>query len=95
MAAKKASIKKDAFVKDDFVTEVDGVEIRLPSLAYLKPGIIRKLRNRSQLDALYTILEIALGEGSEALNAVDEMDAEDFASMVESWSEHSGTSLGE
>ncbi|WP_433597924.1 hypothetical protein ACQPXH_19225 [Nocardia sp. CA-135953] len=89
MAAKKATTP----VKDDFVEEIGGVEVRLPSLTYLKPGLIRKIRRLGETDAAYTLLELSLSE--EGLAAVDEMDPVEFDELMGRWRDHSGVTLGE
>lgn len=84
---------KPEIVKDDFVTTVDGVEIALPSLTYLKPGVIRKTRHLGEIDQLYTLLEMSLGDAQ--LEALDNMDPEEYSKLLEDWRDHSGVSLGE
>lgn len=95
MTVKKAPIpaKNGGKVRDDYITEVDGVELRLPSLGYLKPGLIRKIRNLSDIDAMYTLLELALS--AEALAVLDEMDPDAYGELIDAWRVHSGVSLGE
>ncbi|OBA62187.1 hypothetical protein A5780_19195 [Nocardia sp. 852002-20019_SCH5090214] len=91
----------DDYVRDDFsymVTATDGdsaheVEVRLPSLTYLKPGQVRRMRKLSQVDAFYTLLEETLDD--EALAAVDDMDPDEFRDMLDKWREHSGVNEGE
>ncbi|MFI5781103.1 hypothetical protein [Nocardia sp. NPDC051570] len=80
-------------VRDDFVRTVDGVEIRLPSLAYLKPGLIRRIRRLNDTDAICTLLESTLDPV--ALAAVDDMDPADFQQLMNEWRVHSGVDLGE
>lgn len=96
MTVKKAPIAArngNGKVRDDFVKDVDGTEVRLPSLSYLKPGLIRKIRNRSDIDAMYTLLEEALDE--KTLKVLDDMDPDLYAELIDEWREHSGVSLGE
>lgn len=80
-------------VKDDFFYRVSGIEIQLPSLSYLKPGLVRKIRRLGDVDAMYTLLEMALKP--EALAALDNMDPDAYHEMLEAWRAHSGISLGE
>ncbi|WP_282777287.1 MULTISPECIES: hypothetical protein [unclassified Nocardia] len=80
-------------VKDDFFYRVNGVEIQLPSLSYLKPGVVRRIRRLSDVDAMYTLLEMSLSP--EALAALDDMDPDAYHEMLEAWRAHSGISLGE
>ncbi len=95
MPAKTApvSAKKTGKVKDDYVREIDGVEIRLPSLSYLKPGLIRRLRRLGEIDAMYTLIEEAVSPA--ALEVLDDMDPDDYEEFLGGWRDHSGVSLGE
>lgn len=85
--------KKNVTVKDDYVTTINDVEVRLPSLAYLKPGLVRKIRRLDNIDAMYTLLELTLSE--DALAVLDDMDPDQYGAVLEAWREHSGVSLGE
>lgn len=80
-------------VKDDFFYRVNGIEIQLPSLSYLKPGLVRRIRRLGDVDAMYTLLELTLAP--EALAALDNMDPDAYREMLEDWRAHSGISLGE
>lgn len=80
-------------VKDDFVVEVGGVEVHLPSLSYLKPGLIRRIRRLGDVDAMYTLLELVLP--AESLAALDDMDPDAYHDLLEAWRAHSGVNLGE
>lgn len=96
MTAKRAPIapsEKPTKVRDDFVTEVNGTEVRLPSLSYLKPGVVRKIRRLGSIDAMYTLMELVLDEPT--LEVIDEMDPDEYSDMLEGWKTHSGVSLGE
>ncbi|MGV9676205.1 hypothetical protein ACWDSJ_13070 [Nocardia sp. NPDC003482] len=88
-----AQIEHLSQVKDDFVHTVNGIELRLPSLSYLKPGLIRRIRRLGDVDAMYTLLEATLP--GDALAAVDEMDPAEFHALLEAWRSHSGVGLGE
>ncbi|SNY84018.1 hypothetical protein SAMN04244553_3588 [Nocardia amikacinitolerans] len=85
--------KKSNTVKDDYVKKVGDTEVRLPSLSYLKPGLIRKIRRLSDIDAMYTLLELVLEK--DALAVLDDMDPDEYAALLDGWREHSGVSLGE
>lgn len=89
--------KKDDRVKDDYVHTIgvgsDATEVRLPSLAYLKPGVIRRIRRLGDVDAMYTLMEMVLS--TDALEAIDDMDPDDYEAMLDAWREHSGVTLGE
>lgn len=95
MTVKNAPIagRKTDKVRDPFIREIDGVEVRLPSLGYLKPGLIRKIRNLGDVNAMYTLLETVLDD--KALAVLDDMDPDDYAEFIDAWREHSGVSLGE
>ncbi|MGW2664146.1 hypothetical protein ACWCW7_24560 [Nocardia tengchongensis] len=80
-------------VKDNFTYAVNGVEIQLPSLTYLKPGLVRRIRRLGDVDAMYTLLELSLTPA--ALAALDDMDPDAYHEMLEAWRAHSGISLGE
>ncbi|MFE3100280.1 hypothetical protein [Nocardia tengchongensis] len=80
-------------VKDDFHYQVDGIDIELPSLTYLKPGLVRRIRRLGDVDAMYTLMELTVSP--EALAALDDMDPDAYHEMLEAWRAHSGISLGE
>ncbi|MRH86183.1 hypothetical protein GFY24_01665 [Nocardia sp. SYP-A9097] len=80
-------------VKDDFSYRVNGIDIELPSLSYLKPGLVRRIRRLGDVDAMYTLLELTLTP--EALAALDDMDPDAYHELLEAWRAHSGISLGE
>ncbi|MFC4124937.1 hypothetical protein [Nocardia rhizosphaerae] len=98
MTAKRAPVRavknqKPERVTESWVTTIRDVEITLPSLSYLKPGLMRKIRGRSELDQFFMLLEMHLNE--EQLAAIDDLDPDEFAEFTDSWREHSGVSLGE
>ncbi|MGW6725037.1 hypothetical protein ACWF9G_03945 [Nocardia sp. NPDC055029] len=95
MTSPAAPIKvaQPAIVKDDFTYTVDGADIVLPSLSYLKPGLVRRIRRLGDVDAMYTLLELSLAP--EALAVLDEMDPDAYHQLLEAWRAHSGLSLGE
>lgn len=80
-------------VKDDFVGKVGDVEIRLPSLSYLKPGLIRRIRRMHDIDAMYTLIELTVTPA--ALAALDSMDQDEYQALLDEWRVHSGVGLGE
>lgn len=97
MPPKKAPIpaKKTGsdVVKEDFVKEIDGVEVRLPSLSFLDTGTLRAIRNMTFTDQTFSLIERYL-EG-DALAAVDSLKSDRFNDFLEEWRDHSGISLGE
>ncbi|WP_157978752.1 hypothetical protein [Nocardia aurea] len=80
-------------VRDEFVYDVDGIEVRLPSLSYLKPGLIRRIRRLGDVDAMYTLLELVLAP--ESLAVLDDMEPDAYHALLEAWRTHSGVNLGE
>ncbi|MFI7001354.1 hypothetical protein [Nocardia sp. NPDC050175] len=80
-------------VKDDFVRTVGDAEIRLPSLSYLKPGLIRRIRRMHDIDAMYTLIELTVTP--QALAALDNMDQDEYHALLDEWRVHSGVGLGE
>ncbi len=92
-----ATNSKQKVIKDDFVHTIgegdDATEIRLPSLSYLKPGLVRRIRRLGDVDAMYTLVEMSVTP--EQQEVLDEMDPDDWSAMLELWREHSGLSLGE
>ncbi|MGI5223063.1 hypothetical protein [Nocardia sp. CA-290969] len=98
MPAKRAPVRavdpKSDIVRDPFVYTVGDVEITLPSLSYLKPGLVRRLRRMNGTDQMYTLFEETLGEDSPEMRAIDEMDPDEFDAMREQWHKHSGIDMG-
>jgi hypothetical protein len=57
-------------------------------------GAIRKGRKaKDEADQLFTMLEAVMPEGSPELDAIDSMDADEFKTFMESWTQ--GAPLGE
>ncbi|WP_344318804.1 hypothetical protein [Nocardia ninae] len=69
------------------------VEVRLPSLSYLKPGLIRRIRRMHDIDAMYTLIELTVS--AEALVALDNMNQDEYQALLDEWRIHSGVGLGE
>ncbi|WP_148310203.1 hypothetical protein [Nocardia otitidiscaviarum] len=90
MAAKKNA---DGRVTAPFVTEINGVAITLPSLAYLRPGLIRRIRHEDELGQLFVLLEASLND--EEMAQIDSLEVDEFNALMSAWREHSGLSLGE
>lgn len=102
MAVKRAPVRPvpqlsdDEFVREPFEYTVGRKKITLPSMTWLKPGLIRKIRKLNGTDRLYTLLEEILGEDSPEMKIVDDMDPDAFADMCKAWNDHSqGVGLGE
>lgn len=91
---RRPAAKKDNFVREPFTETVNGVEITLPSLSFLKPGLIRKVRHEpTMVDQQFALFEHLLNE--EQLAVIDDMDPDEFAGFCERWKDHSGVELGE
>ena len=72
----------------------DGTSHSIPSFSDLPIGVIRKSRKADdEADKVFIILETLLGEDSEALAAVDSMNASQFNTWLEGWTQ--GASVGE
>jgi CRISPR/Cas system CSM-associated protein Csm2 small subunit len=94
MVAKKNSATKDSkYVKEPFIFKTGTEEIVLPSLSYLKPGLVRKIRRMTDVDRMYTIFEEVLDE--KELKLLDDLDPEEFEKLCDQWNEHSEANLGE
>ncbi|WP_216917516.1 hypothetical protein OG225_07435 [Nocardia sp. NBC_01377] len=89
----KAPDSTHAQVENDFVRIIAGIEVRLPSLSYLKPGLVRRIRRMHDIDALYTLIEMTVS--AEALAILDDLDQRTFQALLDEWRVHSGVSLGE
>ncbi|WP_159844923.1 hypothetical protein [Nocardia sp. CY41] len=97
---RKNTARNSGKVKDNFVhpVTIDGdgnetVDVVLPSLTYIKPGISRRVRGMSNRDAMWFVIEQSASAA--ALDAIDEMDPDDFEDMLDAWCVHSGITLGE
>ncbi|WP_278266193.1 MULTISPECIES: hypothetical protein [unclassified Nocardia] len=94
MSSPKAPVQPTfSKVKEDFVERVGQVEVRLPSLTYLKPGLVRRVRRLGIADAFHTIIELSVS--ADVLAVLDEMDHDEYHHLLESWQRHSGVRLGE
>lgn len=78
---------------EQFHYTFDGQEITLPHAKNIKMGLIRKTRKLPPGDQEFTLLESILGD--DALEVVDQMDAEEFEKFLKEWQEASGVNLGE
>lgn len=66
-------------------TSPDGVEIVLPRLNRLKAGLLRKVRNLNDVDAMFTILESVADK--KTLEKVDELELVDLDALNKAWQE--------
>lgn len=93
MVVKKKIETKEEYVKDPYIYKIGDKEIVLPSLSYLKPGLVRKIRRLNDVDRMYTLFEEVLSP--EELEILDDLDPEEFRKLQEGWNEHSQVTLGE
>lgn len=85
--------KKTAKVKEPFIHQIGEVLIELPSLSWVMPAIVRKIRHLNLLDQQFTLMEMHLD--AEQLRAIDTLDPDEFEEMCNEWKRHSGIDLGE
>lgn len=71
-----------------------GTQITVPLIANLPVGVIRKAR-KSQVEAVFAVLEALVPEDSLEMQAIDAMQAAEFADFRKAWDAASGVSLGE
>jgi hypothetical protein len=77
-----------------FTFEHNGKTFELPDPNTFKAGALRKSRKGiDPADKMFTLLEEVLGEDSEVLAAIDDMEAEELNEIVNGWLK--GVSLGE
>ena len=70
----------------DFVFSHNGKEFRLPPGTVLNMGYARRIRKLSEADQIFTILEEIASP--EALEAIDDMHAEEFNEFNQRWQKH-------
>jgi len=76
----------------DFTHE--GKTYTIPSFSALPMGAMRRARKaKDEIDQIFTILEMTLGEDSEAIQAIDQMQPAQFEEFVKAWTQ--GASMGE
>jgi len=69
----------------------NGNEVTLPDFQAIPVGLVRKIRNESENDQAWLILEYLLDE--EQLAVVDTMTVPEFAQFMNGWTQ--GANLGE
>lgn len=73
---------------------IDGKDYAVPHFNKIPVGVIRKSRKANdEMDQVFTILELVLGEDSDVLEAVDSMSGEDFQAWLSGWTQ--GAPVGE
>jgi hypothetical protein len=74
--------------------DFNGQTFELPNPKDIKPGVLRKARKgKDDADQMFLLLELTLGEDSPVLDALDNMDGEQFSKIVTEWLQ--GAQLGE
>lgn len=74
--------------------EHNGKTYELPDIRSVKPGIMRKARKgENEMDKTFLLLELLLGDDSEIMLALDDLDPEDFNKVITDWLQ--GAQLGE
>lgn len=89
----KPKEKDDKYVREPFVYPIGDQTITLPSLSWMKPGVVRKLRHLGEVDMMYTLFEMHLPP--DELELLDDMEPDEFEKFTDMWREHSGVDLGE
>lgn len=85
-----ASVKKN---KLPFKFEHEGEDYEIPSLARIKVGVIETMSDLPEGKQIFALFrEIA---PPEALEAIRDMEQEEFVIFTEKWQKHSGVNLGE
>jgi hypothetical protein len=74
-------------------TTESGVTVTLPPAGRLKSGLLRKLRNGTDLDFMYGLLEEVLDE--ENLEKTDNLELEELEAMFRAWQAGAGASRPE
>jgi hypothetical protein len=80
--------------KKTFSFDFEGKTITIPDIKHIPNAAIRKTRHiLDDVDKSYTIIELVVGEDSEAMEAFDKMTVEEFTAVISDWTQ--GASLGE
>ncbi|MFC9966338.1 hypothetical protein ACFVH4_19085 [Nocardia ignorata] len=95
--APKPKAKKPDRVKEEFVHTLGegdtAVEVRLPSLTYLKTGVVRAMRGLNDRAAMWFVIEKYAT--TEMLAAIDDTFPDQMEALMDAWATHSGITLGE
>lgn len=76
----------------DFTHE--GKTYTIPAFSALPMGALRRARKaKDEIDQIFTILEMTVGEDSEAIAAIDKMAPAGFEEFVKAWTQ--GANAGE
>lgn len=79
--------------EDLYEFEHNGERYTLPPYKSIKPGLMRRVRKLTDMDATFTILEEIAPK--DTLAALDDMTMERFDEVITGWLEHSGITPGE
>src|SRR5690606_5381085 len=79
--------------EDVYEFEHNGETYTLPPYKSIKPGLMRRVRKLTDMDATFTILEEIAPK--DTLAALDDMTMERFDAVITGWLEHSGITPGE
>lgn len=78
---------------EKFHYDFDGVEIVIPRFKNIPVGIIRRVRNQSEVEQIFTVLEEVTDETT--LAVIDGMDTEQLQAFIAAWQGDSKVALGE
>lgn len=79
---------------EDFEWETaSGEVLTLPSAGRIKAGLLRKIRNQPEVDAMFTMLETVAGD--DALALIDDMELSELTDMIAAWQKAAGVSVPE
>jgi hypothetical protein len=77
-----------------YTFDFKGESYTIPAFNALPMGAIRKARKaKDESDQAFTIIESVMGEGTPALEALDQMNPEEFNTWLEGWTQ--GAPVGE
>ena len=80
---------------EKFYWPVGKKKLVLPKFGNLPIGIIRKLRNESELEQLFLPFEILFKDEPEQLDLFDTMTQADVLKLMPAWQKDSGVEMGE
>lgn len=70
-----------------------GDTIKIKKFKHLPVGLIRKIRTKSNVDQMFTVIEAVANDATLAI--IDEMDTDEFNAFTTAWQKDSGISVGE
>lgn len=73
---------------------IEGKKYAIPHFNQIPVGVLRKSRkSKDEMDQVFTILELVLGDDSDVLDAVDTLDGDRFQAWLKGWTQ--GAPVGE